>query len=207
MSLSKLINLTNVQQLIDLNEDLVNFKLEFKILSENNTPFNAVVATQVKLDSGEPLEFKNVENGSISGNIIADNGVKQNYYLVLKSEIPTKCKLEINIQEIPLNEKENKQQQMNNKEFERYMHSHGGKSMDISFFNSKTFLLLSILVGGLVIYYLFYVKQNNINTSVSQTEIISSTPEIEPIVIPTTDTIFDGKNSRLLSKINDITFY
>lgn len=233
MSVSKLINLTNLQQLIDLNQDLTNFKLEFKILSENNTPFNAVVASQAKLDSGEPLEFKNVENGSISGNIIADNGIKQNYYLVLKSEVPTKCKLEINIEEIPMNEKYNQEQEMNNnKEFEKYMHAHGAKSVETSFFSSKTFLFLSILVGALVIYYLFYVKQNNIgvNTStsinneimpqmdtISQNEVITSLPSIEPVVTPSvvtpnvtapsTEGIFSEKNSRLLSKLNDIQFY
>jgi len=219
MSVSKLINLTNVQQLIDLNQDLTNFKLEFTIVSENNTPFNAVVASQAKLDSGEPLEFKNVENGSISGNIIADNGVKQNYYLVLKTEIPTKCKLEINIEEIPMNEKHNQQQEMkNNTEFERYMHAHGGKSVETSFFSSKTFLLLSILVGGLVMYYLFYGKQNNTNATetIQQDDIIPSIPSIEPVletnVIPSVtppiaDTIFDDRNTRLLSKINDIKFY
>lgn len=233
MSVSKLINLTNLQQLIDLNQDLTNFKLEFKILSENNTPFNAVVASQAKLDSGEPLEFKNVENGSISGNIIADNGIKQNYYLVLKSEVPTKCKLEINIEEIPMNEKYNQEQEMNNnKEFEKYMHAHGAKSIETSFFSSKTFLFLSILVGALVIYYLFYVKQNNIgvNTStsinneimpqmdtISQNEVTTSLPSIEPVVTPSVVTpsvtatsiegIFSEKNSRLLSKLNDIQFY
>lgn len=237
MSVSKLINLSNVQQLIDLNQDLTNFKLEFTIVSENNTPFNAVVTSQAKLDSGEVLEFKNVENGSISGNIIADNGVKQNYYLVLKSEMPTKCKLEINIEEIPMNEKHNQQQEMkNNSEFERYMHAHGGKSVETTFFSSKTFLFLSILVGGLVMYYLFYGKQNNTNASISnetipQDDIISSIPSIEPVIEPSVipsvtpsvipsvipsvtpsvtasaDTIFGDRNSRLLSKINDIKFY
>ena len=105
MSMSKLINVSNVRQLIDLNQDLVNFKLDFKVSSENNSPFNAVVASQAKLDSGEPLVFKNVDNGSIAGNIIADTGDKQNYYLVLKSETPTKCKVEINLEEIPINKK------------------------------------------------------------------------------------------------------
>lgn len=221
MSVSKLINLTNVQQLVDLNQDLVNFKLEFKILSENNSPFHAVVASQAKLDSEDPLEFKNVENGSISGNIIADNGVKQNYYLVLKSEIPTKCKLEINIEEIPMNEKQNEQQQINNnKEFDRYMHVHGAKSVETSFFSSKIFLFLSILVGGLVIYYLFYIKQNSGVSSINdqivpQIEVISNIPSIEPVIesnitteaLPNIDTIFGDKNSKLLSKINEIRFY
>jgi hypothetical protein len=143
--------------------------------------------------------------------------------LVLKTEIPTKCKLEINIEEIPMNEKHNQQQEMkNNTEFERYMHAHGGKSVETSFFSSKTFLLLSILVGGLVMYYLFYGKQNNTNATetIQQDDIIQSIPSIEPVletsvmpsVIPSvtpviTDTIFDDRNTRLLSKINDIKFY
>jgi hypothetical protein len=145
--------------------------------------------------------------------------------------MPTKCKLEINIEEIPMNEKHNQQQEMkNNSEFERYMHAHGGKSVETTFFSSKTFLFLSILVGGLVMYYLFYGKQSNTNatTSISnetipQDDIISSIPSIEPVietsvipsVIPSVtpsvtasaDTIFGDRNSRLLSKINDIKFY
>jgi hypothetical protein len=226
MSMSKLINVSNVQQLIDLNQDLVNFKLDFKVSSENNSPFNAVVASQAKLDSGEPLVFKNVDNGSIAGNIIADTGDKQNYYLVLKSETPTKCKVEINLEEIPINKKIlERNEEAKLKEFQQHQqHLHNLKKMGnnhSSFFNTKNLILFSLIFGGILFYYLFYVKKNlSIQNEVvpAQLSDISTIPEIvmNPISKPLdlgdnnvvkSSNVLPSKNQQLLSKLNDIKFY
>ena len=228
--MSKLINVSNVQQLIDLNQDLVNFKLDFKVSSENNSPFNAVVASQAKLDSGETLVFKNVDNGSIAGNIIADTGDKQNYYLVLKSETPTKCKVEINLEEIPINQKilERKEEEKV-KEFQQHQqYLHNLKKMESknssSFFNTKNLILFSVIFVGILFYYLFYVKKNfNIQEDIISSQLVdiptlTTIPDVvtNPVSksldlgdnnVVKSSNIFTSKNQQLLSKLNDIKFY
>ena len=232
MSMSKLVNVNNIQQLVDLNEDLTNFRLDFKVLSENNIPFKAVVVSQSKLDSEENLDFKNVDNGNISGNIVADNGVKQNYYLVLKSENPTKCTVEINLKEIPLNENIRKEQEEYQKKLleEQYnqqrireqetsiIKQKNEKKKTEGFFNLKTILFLLVIAGGIIFYYLFYVRTNNqvnldLNLSTS-----NNIPLIENIEIPVISSntldfdsgsvpIFNNINENLLSRLNNIQMF
>lgn len=84
------------KQLIDLNKDLVNFNLNFKIVSTSGAPFQAVVATQKQLDNNMNLQYKNSNpDGTLSGNIVADKNVPNNYILVLKSE--NQCEVSVTI--------------------------------------------------------------------------------------------------------------
>lgn len=235
MSMSKLVNVNNIQQLVDLNGELTNFKLDFKVISENSAPFKTVVVSQSKLDSGEILDFKNVDNGTISGNIVSDNGVKQNYYLVLKSENPVKCTVEINLQEIPLNENiKRKQQEYQNQllqeqEYQQRLLQEKEKSSIIKqknlnkksegFFNLKTILFLLVITGGIIFYYLFYIRNkqpvnldsglsisdnipmftDNVDIPVISSNTLDLTSEINPI--------FNNINENLLSRLNKIQMY
>lgn len=92
-------------QLIDLNQKLVNFKLEFKVESEpQGQEFNAIVMNQNQINEYERLdqiEMK-VAPGKIGGTIIADNNKYQNYFLILKSINKNSVNVNVftNIQEI-----------------------------------------------------------------------------------------------------------
>lgn len=92
-------------QLIDLNQKLVNFKLEFKVESEpQGQEFNAIVMNQNQINEYEKLdqiEMK-VAPGKIGGTIIADNNKYQNYFLILKSINKNSVNVNVytNIQEI-----------------------------------------------------------------------------------------------------------
>lgn len=231
--MSKLVNVNNIQQLVDLNEELTNFKLDFKVVSENNVPFKTVVVSQSKLDSGEILDFKNVDNGTISGNIVSDNGVKQNYYLILKSENPVKCTVEINLQEIPLNENiKRKQQEYQNQllqeqeyqqrlfqEKENSMKQKKLKKNSEGFFNLKTILFLLVIAGGIIFYYLFYIRNKNqvgLDAGISISDNIQmSTENIDlPVISSNTldlsneiNPIFNNINENLLSRLNNIQMY
>lgn len=90
--------LSPIKQLVDLNGDLVNFNLTFTVKSENKEPFYLVAVDQSLLDSEEPLDYKLVDTGIISGNIISDNNVHNNFYLVLKSKDKQKVNVEVNIE-------------------------------------------------------------------------------------------------------------
>jgi hypothetical protein len=104
MTTVKNLKLTSIKQLVDLNGDKVNFELNFTVKSANKTPFDALVVTQKLLDSEKPLEYKRVQEGIINGNIVSDKGLYDNYLLLLKSDIPVDCEVQIDIKDIPLNQ-------------------------------------------------------------------------------------------------------
>lgn len=86
MSKTQIYPLTKRPQLIDLNGENVNFKLNFNVKSINpEHEFHAIVLTQEQLDSVDinKIEMKHAK-GKINGNIIANNNKYQNYFLVLK---------------------------------------------------------------------------------------------------------------------------
>ena len=105
MSVKKILSVTSGQQLIDLNEETTNFDLTFTAKSLDNSHFDVLVVDQTTLDNNPKLEFKRAK-GVISGNIISDKNVYQNYFLCLKSEKPCDVEIVINKKEIQPRPKE-----------------------------------------------------------------------------------------------------
>ena len=99
MSVKKILSVTSGQQLIDLNEETTNFDLTFTAKSLDNSHFDVLVVDQTTLDNNPKLEFKRAK-GAISGNIISDKNVYQNYFLCLKAEKPCDVEIVINKKEI-----------------------------------------------------------------------------------------------------------
>jgi hypothetical protein len=101
MSVKKTLSLTSGKQLIDLNGDHTNFDLTFTATSLDNSDFHALVIDQNTLDKvpHDRLEFKKA-TGSISGNIVSDNNIYQNFFLCLKSDKPCQVEVVINKKEI-----------------------------------------------------------------------------------------------------------
>jgi hypothetical protein len=99
MSIKKILSVTSRQQLIDLNEETTNFDLTFTAKSLDNSHFDVLVVDQTTLDNNPKLEFKRAK-GVISGNIISDNNVYQNYFLCLKAEKQCDVEILINKKEI-----------------------------------------------------------------------------------------------------------
>jgi len=83
----KTYTVNNQRQLVDLNGDSKNFDLTFTCTSKDGAPFEVLVVDQTTLDSTPTLQYKKA-NGTISGNIVADKNVYQNYFLVLKADKP-----------------------------------------------------------------------------------------------------------------------
>lgn len=103
MSETKIYKIHKMKQLIDLNDDLINFQVFFNIKSINNTPFKMSIVNQDTLDN-EEIQYKNVNDGFISGNVKVDtNKVFQNYYIVLKSDESTDCEVTIERNELKYN--------------------------------------------------------------------------------------------------------
>lgn len=91
-------------QLIDLNKELVNFRLEFQVFSvEPQKEFEALVVEQGQLDSTSDLKMLEMKkaNGKIGGSILADKNVYQNYFLVLKaSDTPVEVEVVLHLEEV-----------------------------------------------------------------------------------------------------------
>ena len=96
---TKTYSLSKMKQLIDLNGDITNFDLTFTATSKDGCVFDALVVDQTTLDSNPSLEYKKAE-GTISGTIVSDKGVYQNYFLLLKSDTPCECIVSIELKEI-----------------------------------------------------------------------------------------------------------
>jgi hypothetical protein len=95
--------LNSIKQIIELNNSITNFELHFEITSKQNEPFDIIVATEQELEQNPDLEYKRT-TGSISGDIISDKNVYQNYILILKSDTPNEVELDIDIKEIEAKE-------------------------------------------------------------------------------------------------------
>lgn len=75
-------------RLIDLNNDLTNFKLTFSCSSiPENAVYKIHVATQNELDVQEieSLPFREI-TGKVNGDVIADENKYDNYFLILCSD-------------------------------------------------------------------------------------------------------------------------
>lgn len=90
-----------IKQLIDLNGESTNFDAQFRIVSKNNEPFDILVVDQTTLDNNPNLEYKKADKGEISGKILHDKNVFQNYFIILKADQPCECEVEIIKKELP----------------------------------------------------------------------------------------------------------
>ena len=73
----------NQQQLLDLNENLANFKATYYVKSQNMSPFHIAVATQEMLDN-QNVEFQLV-NGQHKGNIMYNKNKYKKFFLITQT--------------------------------------------------------------------------------------------------------------------------
>jgi hypothetical protein len=168
-----------------------------------------LVVDQSTLDNNPNLEFKRANEGSMSGNIISDKNIYQNYFLCLKSETPCEVDVTIDKKEISPNLQE-PSQVMNGLHMQQVQQvQHPPLPYDqpltkvptpvqhqcqvsSSGTNWKMIFITVILVcGGLYLYYLYTTKNkdkskkvNIVQESVIQPSIIqqnSNTP-VAPVV-------------------------
>jgi hypothetical protein len=153
-------NLATRHQLIDLNKEYVNFKLEFQVFcADPHKEFEALVVEQSQLDANldiKTLEMKRAK-GKIGGNIIADKNKSQNYFLVLKglSDEPTEVEVTINLEEI-------QPEAFTPTQIQNPPPTVKPEEPNVKPFYKQTWfilLLVGIVLGGLLYYYLFFVRK------------------------------------------------
>jgi len=180
MTTKKVITLSTVKQLIDLNGSSTNFDLTFTARSLDNSEFYALVVDQRTLDSDIPLQFK-LAKGSISANIVTDKNVYQNHFLCLKSDKPTQVEVIIDKKEILPQLLPQPQHPYSQSNAQRQTPS---LRSPISQPKTNWTLIITVLAlgatGAFAYYYFFYNKKNT-----KESTIITSQPMSIPEPIPT----------------------
>lgn len=148
----KTYNVNNIKQLIDLNDDTVNFDLLFKATCHDDTPFDLLVVDQQTLDKPEQLKYKEVKK-SISGSIISDKNIFQNYYLILKSDKPCIVDVEITKKILP----PSPDIQPSLPDIQQNLLADNKKS---SFSWKKICLLTVVIIAGVILLWYFYNQKN-----------------------------------------------
>lgn len=200
MSVStKVYTLGKMKQLIDLNGDVVNFRSTFKATSTGGESFYAIAVDQKTLDNGEELQYKHAEK-SISGTIVSDSGIYQNYFLILKSDVECECTVEIKIEEV--DQKVNNTSAGNNENFAR-------PSPAIipvkTATNWKPYLIVFVLIVAAVLIWYFWKKKNQGIENVSIPDIPDITPSVMPSVTPSTlPSVTHSVKPSLLERLNGI---
>lgn len=177
--------LSSRPQLIDLNKNFKNFRLQFQVTAIDPTQeFQALVMNQEQLDTNTDLnaiEMK-IAKGKIGGNIVADNDKYQNYFLILKKspkdlETSTvEVELTKNIEEVPVNitkedppdgmrneDNGNEMQQQRQREYyeghENQQQQQENTVSSMKPFYRKTWfwILIAVVIVFALFYYYFYV--------------------------------------------------
>lgn len=180
--------LSGIRQLIDLNKDITNFDLNFSVTSTDGSDFEALVVDQNILDTNPNPEYKKAP-GTISGNIISDKGIYQNYFLLLKCD-PSKsveCEVTVDLKEIPINpDCSITQPATSPREIQENFSGKAKKSMFgqiKSKFDFKFLLLVILAVAALAfIYFKFFKEKSDSKKQESNVEDSGSKTPISPII-------------------------
>jgi len=156
------IEITRKAQLIDLNDSEKNFQIKFKVVTENEEDFLAIVLNKEELDKYSDLNEVEMKKspGIIKGTLECNEDKTENYFLVVKNEgDPCKATVEIDINEIEkfveIDEQEyNSDQQRLFKE----------NSINV-LFNKYFYHILGFLIVLSLIYYFYSSKKSIFVTS------------------------------------------
>jgi len=183
--------INNVQQLFELNPNLVNFKSSFAVQSLSNEPFMGIVINQQHLDSGEALVFKTADQGFFSGEIIQDNNLYTNWYLVLKSQKPNKVAIDIQTQPVPPRKSN---QDLYNVDAHPHSHHPPIRSNESYFTPSNIMTGVGIVAAGVALYFAYQYYKNSQSQKQSMNKVAASllpepsvsipAPVVEPLVKP-----------------------
>jgi len=220
MSKTQIYPLTKRPQLIDLNGENVNFKLNFNVKSINpEHEFHAIVLTQEQLDSVDinKIEMKHAK-GKINGNIIANNNKYQNYFLVLKKLDNNTADFNVQV-DIILEPVEPVEQPPVPQEIPAEMSNSVSNTAPntitpavLPFYKKpwfKVFILLVIVCLGFLFYNIFYLKKpflffNKAKVLNLPKVPASTTPVITAPPAPSTTTVPSTVENNLYKKLQEI---
>lgn len=172
-------SLTSRQQLVDLNGEMTNFNLTFTVTSKNKENFDVLVVDQTTLDNQPKLDFKRA-NGTISGNIIADKNVYQNYFLCLKAgDKPCDVTVTIDLKEIQPQPHPQPQPQPSSQASRPSQFTKANVPNKSGGINWKFVLIVIIVVGGGALLWYMYNKKETKNESQLTQQTSDAQPSID----------------------------
>ena len=168
MSSKEVISIGKTKRLIDLNKSYTNFKLTFNVVSENQDEFFLAVIDQKSLDevADSDIEYK-VVNGSLSGSVVSDKNIYQNYFLILKSENPMNVTVQVDIEELPKTIPQRPPMSNNQQKFNKGLPGLKSGGWFDSLSMKQIFVIVGV-IGVLVFLYFKYGKKETVSV-VSET--------------------------------------
>lgn len=157
------IEINSKHQLLDLNSDKINFDLNFKVESQTNDVFHALVLSKTELDGYQDLNDIQMKDapGIIKGNIKSNDNKYENYFLILKKmDGSTKANVTIELEELEYDNNSNFSQLSNATDI-------GGKGENkfLKFYNDYFYhILLILFVVGIGVAYYNFVYQKTEDT-------------------------------------------
>lgn len=183
------------RQLVDLNGDSKNFDLTFTCTSKGGAPFEVLVVDQATLDSTPTLQYKKA-NGTISGNIVADKNVYQNYFLVLKADSP--CEVTVKIVKKDINPSLPPTSQPRRPPVPTQRPSLKPPTRPRKS-NWKIIALVLVVLGGGALLYYFYSQ--NKKTKSSGAPVAVDTPDVPPSPSPS---VTSSSGGGLLDRLKSL---
>lgn len=156
-----------IMKLIDLNGNVTNFEIDFKVSALDNSEFYMVIVDQNTLDE-ETLNYKSIK-GTISGNIRNDKNQYNSYMMALKADKP--CTISVTTDFKPLSDNIPQPEQSEQSEQSENQEQLTPPPVNKSGISWKYILIGIIVVAGLCLLYYFYFygdsgsRSNNINSN------------------------------------------
>ena len=204
-TVSKTISSNKQYQLVDLNGDLVNFKIDYILESTDSKPFEISIVSQEHLDDNKPIIYRKSKNGKIVGSLEHTNNIKDNYYITIKSNEEVEVNMVIKRTSIdaPTTEMDFELLERNNSFVYKYGYI--------------IFIVIILILFG--IYYYMYIHNpcpSTTETSIPQTSLdtkqlqVDNTPVNEIPILPSVDKIptsvpkIDTKSYTPVSSIHSV---
>ena len=139
--------ISKIKKLIDLNGDMVNFRIHFRVYGDH--PFQALIVDQNTLDTNPEINFKDVD-GELSGDIVSDNGIYQPHFMILKSDSPSSVTVDLFKEELQITP-----QTRSNETTTTESTTGDGQN------NYLTFLAIGIIIACAGYYIMYYKKETS----------------------------------------------
>ena len=206
------LELSKRHQLIDLNNDKVNFELKFNIVAQNSSVFHVVIMTQAEVDNYDNLEDidMRVAPGKISGSISSKENKYDNYILILRSgsEDPVHVEVIIDLEDAePEVEKEKAVEEYPSYESSSSSNTESPSNGKAPLWRSTWFWVVVVVGVLLFSYFVFNYISVRRNNALKDTKIsITANNSAEETAIPVEDVAMyeDPKKSSIYNTLKDI---
>jgi hypothetical protein len=204
------------KQIIDLNENMVNFVVEFTITpqqSDMDKPYEITITTQEKLDAGVEAKFTQI-SGVFNKTIKNTTGTYQNYCLMISSKTEIKdITITIKLTEIAVEQVPTQQFSQSGNTSQGQVHTQGQvralnesqsqlpQSVPVptpthehvknDYISKKVKIIvgaLIVIVGGCALYYFWNKSKKGISVSLTTSADIPHVTVESPVIAPHVET-------------------